>query len=97
MADTEKDDRPKTRNRLILYVILAMVGFAMGTLQADMFPTPMFYRWLMFCLGLVNAIALAIRGYIDKTPSDEDAAAKKDDVQKVETVPGKALEVEVKQ
>jgi hypothetical protein len=66
-----ESERPKTRNRMILYIILAAVNFAMGNLTADMFPSPEVHRWTMFVLGFTSAIALAIRTFIDRTASEE--------------------------
>lgn len=74
----------KTANRCLLYCVCGAGSFTLGNLQEVMFESPrpglsaahlVFVR-VMFWIGLVMAIAVIVRAFIDTTPADEAQAQK---------------------
>lgn len=70
--------RPKTRNRLILYVIGGVCSFIPPAVSVAMFGDgtlawPDFVlAWVLFGVGLLGNVVNNIRAFIDQTPAEEE-------------------------
>lgn len=75
------DERPKTRNRLLLYIGISILTTIAGSLTLPMFGDGTMswaefrFSWTRLALETIVAGAITARAFIDRTPSEESAEA----------------------
>lgn len=77
-----ESDRPKTRNRLLLYIGISLVTTTVGSMSLGMFGDGTLswaefrFAWVRFVLEIVAAGLVTARAFIDRTPSEESVEKK---------------------
>lgn len=79
MTTPPEQPRPKTRNRLILYIAISVLTSIVGGLTLPMFGDGTLnwaefrFAWTRLVLETIVAGAITARAFIDRTPSEEKA------------------------